>query len=195
MNGNVKGWIGFLVLVIIVIGGAFGTSHILPSKISALTVTSMSSNVKGDFIASNATYYVNLSSPAVTSLSFNISVKAPVATGAVNATIIPPVLLNITQFNSTYNSTYAALIKQSESPSNATANATTVAYQDSTYVLFNNTYVNTSLKGGTATVSFTATLNSTALSLMKTGEPVIASFTAASGQYGVVGSIVVTKDY
>ena len=194
MNGNVKGWIGFLVLVIIVIGGAFGTSHILPSKISALSVTSVSSNVKGDFIASNATYYVNLSGP-VTSLSFNITVKAPVATGAVNATIIPPVLLNITQFNSTYNSTYAALIKQGESPSNATANATTVAYQDSTYVLFNNTYVNTSLKGGTATVSFTATLNSTALSLMKTGEPVIASFTAASGQYGVVGSIVVTKDY
>ena len=194
MNGNAKGWIGFLVLVIIVIGGAFGTSHILPSKISALSVTSVSSNVKGDFIASNATYYVNLSGP-VTSLSFNITVKAPVATGAVNATIIPPVLLNITQFNSTYNSTYAALIKQGESPSNATANATTVAYQDSTYVLFNNTYVNTSLKGGTATVSFTATLNSTALSLMKTGEPVIASFTAASGQYGVVGSIVVTKDY
>ncbi|MFG1545257.1 MAG: hypothetical protein AAE976_02005 [Thermoplasmataceae archaeon] len=194
MNGNVKGWIGFLVLVIIVIGGAFGTSHILPSKISALSVTSVSSNVKGDFIASNATYYVNLSSP-VTSLSFNITVKAPVATGAVNATIIPPVLLNITQFNSTYNSTYAALIKQGESPSNATANATTVAYQDSTYVLFNNTYVNTSLKGGTATVSFTATLNSTALSLLKSDEPVIASFTAASGQYGVVGSIVVTKDY
>ncbi|MCL4444073.1 MAG: hypothetical protein M1464_00270 [Candidatus Thermoplasmatota archaeon] len=194
MNGNVKGWIGFLVLVIIVIGGAFGTSHILPSKASALSVTSISSNVKGDFIASNSTYYVNLSNP-VSSLSFNISVKAPVATGVVNATIIPPVLLNITQFNSTYNSTYAALIKQGESPSNATANATTFAYQDSTYVLFNNTYVNTSLKAGTATVSFTATLNSTALSLMKKGEPVIVSFTAASGQYGVVGSIVVTKDY
>ncbi|MEM0157869.1 MAG: hypothetical protein QXN26_07430 [Thermoplasmataceae archaeon] len=194
MNGNIKGWIGFLVLVIIVIGGAFGTSHILPSKISALTVTSMSSNVKGDFIASNSTYYVNLSSP-VSALSFNISIKAPVATGVVNATIIPPVLLNMTQFNTTYNSTYAALIKQGETPSNATANATTVAYMNSTYALFNNTYVNTSLKGGIATISFTAALNQTALTLMKTGEPVIASFTAASGQYGVVGSIIVTKDY
>ncbi len=194
MNGNIKGWIGFLVLVIIVIGGAFGTSHVLPSKISALTVTSMSSDVKGDFIQSNSTYYVNLSSP-VSSISFNISVKAPVATGAVNATIIPPVLINMTEFNSTYNSTYAALIKQGENPSNATANATTAAYLNSTYVLFNNTYVNTSLKGGIATISFTAELNSTALALMKTGEPVIASFTAASGQYGVVGSIIVTKDY
>ena len=72
MNGNVKGWIGFLVLVIIVIGGAFGTSHILPSKISALSVTSVSSNVKGDFIASNATYYVNLSGPVQMSIPCKI---------------------------------------------------------------------------------------------------------------------------
>lgn len=196
MASNVKGWIGFLILVIIVIGGAFGTSHILPSKASALTIKDMTSSVSGNFVASNSTYYVNLSSPA-TSITFNVTVSAPVVSGNVSAVVIPPALFNQTLFNITENATYSKLIAPpyNMSSSNATINASTVAYEASTYNLFNETTVNTTLSKGSAVITFTVSLNKTALSLMTRGQSVLASFTASALQYGVVGSIIITKDY
>lgn len=196
MASNVKGWIGFLILVIIVIGGAFGTSHILPTKASALTVKDMTSSLSGTFDSANSTYYLNLTSP-VSSITFNVTVTAPVVSGNISAVVIPPALLNLTQFNVTENKTYQMLIASpyNMSSANATLEASTIAYQNSTYQLFNETEVNTTLSKGQAVITFSVTLNNTALNLMSKGETVLASFTASSLQYGVVSSIFITKDF
>ncbi len=196
MASNVKGWIGFLVLVIIVIGGAFGTSHILPSKASALTIKDMTSSVSGQYVATNSTYYINLTSPA-SSITFNVTVSAPIASGNLTAVVIPPAILNQTLYNLTENATYSKLIAPpyNMTAANATLNASTVAYEASTFNLFNETTVNTTLSKGAAVVTFTVSLNKTALSLMARGQTVLVSFTASALQYGVVGSILITKDY
>ncbi len=196
MASNVKGWIGFLVLVIIVIGGAFGTSHILPSKVSALTIKDMNSSIPGHYASSNSTYYLNLTS-VPGSITFNVTVSAPVTSGNVTAVVIPPAILNQTLYNITENATYSKLIAApyNMTPANATLNASTVAYEASTFNLFNETTVNTTLSKGIAVITFTVSLNKTALSLMSRGQTVLASFTASALQYGVVGSILITKDY
>ncbi len=156
----------------------------------------MTSSLSGTFDSANSTYYLNLTSP-VNSITFNVTVVAPVVSGNVSAVVIPPALLNLTQFNTTENKTYQMLIAApyNMSSANATLEASTIAYQNSTYQLFNETQVNTTLSKGQAVITFSVTLNKTALNIMSKGETVLASFTASSLQYGVVGSILITKDF
>ena len=194
--GNAKGWVAFLVLMILIIGGAMGTSHVLHTTTPAMTISSIYSGNGGSFDGNGATYYLNLTSPAAT-LNFTITLSTPTSSGNVSAILIPPSLVNMTHFNTTFNATY---LKYTSSPynmsaANATAEATTVALENSTYTLFKETFVNTTVSGSTASITFSVTLNNTAMSLLRTGQSVSISFSASSAQYGVVGAIILTKDY
>ncbi len=209
MNSNIKGWIGFAIVAFLIIGGAFGTSHILPTTASGISVSNITSSNGGNYVANNQTYVVNVSDTS-TSENFTVSMTSTVASGSLNVSIIPPTLLNSTLFNLTYNTMYNKLYNQSVNKTekagitlnnsvnqsikqNASANATVYAYQNASINLFLPIYLNTTFAGGTHSFNISISLNSSALKLLNRNEVLFATINLASGPDVANGNIMFVK--
>ncbi len=210
MASNMKGWIGFLVIAVIIIGGAFGTNHLLPSKSSGTTITGITSNaVSGFYNASNQTFTVNVSD-STSNVNFTVSVVATTSSGAINITVEAPALQNLSAYNSTFNRIYnltynetknatlqsGATLNSSVNQSiveNATRLAETYTNQNITYPLFQSFTKDTHYTGGKYTFNFTAQLNATALSLMSKGQNLFVTINAATGATSANGNILIVK--
>lgn len=210
MASNLKGWVGFAVISIIIIGGAFGTSHILKTTTSGTSISGISATgVNGYYISSNQTYVANVSQ-STTTASFTIGISMSIASGALNISVIPPSLENFTAYNSTFTAIYNKVYNESVNQTlksggslnatvnaslaaNATRLATTYANQNLTYSLFQSITKNVTFTGGVYSYNFTVTLNSTALSLMKKGESISAVVNAANGAKSAIAEILFTK--
>ncbi|MCL5782967.1 MAG: hypothetical protein M1476_03545 [Candidatus Thermoplasmatota archaeon] len=209
MNSNTKGWIGFAIVAVLIIGGAFGTSHILPTSTTGISISNIASSNGGNYVANNQTYVVNVSDSS-SGDNFTVSMTSTVASGSLNVSIISQALLNSTLFNLTYNTMYNKLYNQSVNSTekagitlnnsvnqsikqNASANATVYAYQNATINLFSPIYMNTTFTGGTHTFNISISLNSSALKLLNRNEVLFATINLASGPYVANGNIMFVK--
>lgn len=210
MASNLKGWIGFLIVTVIIIGGAFGTSHIIKTSSQGTSIGGITATgVSGYYDSSNQTYVANVTQSS-TSASFSISVKLTSASGALNLTVVAPSIANLTAYNATFTSIYNKIYNESVNNTlssggslnasvnaslaeNATRLATTYANQNLTYSLFPSVVKNVSFTGGAYTFNLTVTLNSTALSLMTKGNSLYAVVNAAVGSDSAIAVIQFTK--
>ena len=210
MASNIKGWIGFLVIAVVIIGGALGTSQLIPSQASGTSIKGItSSGGSGFYNASNQTYTANVSD-TTTNLSFNMTIASTTASGAMNLTVIAPAVVNLSAYNSTYNAIYSKLYNQtlnqtekSGTTLNSSVNSSIAAnvsslsqsytYQNITYPLFHSFTKNVTYSGGVYKFSFTLQLNATALKLMATGQTLFVVINAAAGPYSSNGFILLSQ--
>lgn len=210
MASNLKGWIGFLVITIILIGGAFGASHVLPKQTAGASISGISAvGVNGYYDSPNATYVVNVTDSTVNA-NFSIGVTSTVASGALNVSVVPPSIENVSAYNATYSALYNKIYNESVNATvnsgiklnssinaslaaNASRLAATYANQNLTYNLFSPVFQGVTYSGGKYTFNLNITLNATALKLMKTGQVLYAMINMATGPYSANGFLLFTK--
>ena len=209
-SSNIKGWIGFLVITVVIIGGAFGTSHIISSKASGTAITGItSSGVSGYYNASNQTYTANVTD-TTTNVSFSMTITATTPSGGMNLTVIAPAVQNLSAYNSTYNATYTQVYSELQNQTvksgtalnssvnssiaqNASRLAATYTNQNITYQVFHSFTKNVTYTGGKYTFNFTVKLNATALKLMTKGQSLFMVINAAVGADSSNGFILLSK--
>ncbi len=210
MASNMKGWIGFLVITVIIIGGAFGTSQLIPTQASGTSIKGIaSSGGSGFYNASNQTYTANVSD-TTTNISFTMTITDTTASGAMNLTVIAPNVLNLSAYNSTYSAIYDKLYNQtlnqteksgitlnssvnSSIAQNVSRQAESYTYQNITYQMFQSFTKNVTYSGGQYEFNFTLQLNTTALKLMVTGQSLFVVINAAAGSDSSNGFILLSK--
>lgn len=210
MASNLKGWIGFAVIAVIIIGGAFGTSHILKTSTQGTSISGISaSGVNGYYNSGNSTYIANVTQSSSTA-NFSVSIKLTTSSGDLNLSVVSPSIENMSAFNATFTSIYNKVYNQSVNQTlkaggtlnstvnatlaeNATKTATTYANQNVTYSLFPSVAKNVTFSGGVYTFDFSVSLNSTALNLMTKGQSLFAVINAAVGSDTANADIQFTK--
>lgn len=210
MASNLKGWIGFLVITVIIIGGAFGTSHIIKTSTAGTSISGISATgFNGYYDSGNQTFVTNVSQSSV-SANFSVSIKLAASTGGLNISIIAPSIENLSAYNATfatlYNQIYNESVNQTISSGitlnatinaslaeNATRLASTYTNQNLTYSLFQSIYKDVTYTGGAYTLNFTVQFNATALSIMTKGQSLYAVINAAAGSDSANGIIMFTK--
>ncbi len=210
MASNLKGWIGFLIITIIIIGGAFGTSHVLKTSTSGTSIAGVTATgVNGYYDSSNQTFFANVTQ-STTNVTFSINVKLVSSSGALNISTVAPNIENVSAYNATYTLLFNKIYNESVNQTlksggtlNATVNASltenasrlaaTYATQNLTYSLFPSFSKDVSYTGGAYTFNLTVQLNSTALSLMSSGQQIYAVVNAAAGSSSANAVIVFTK--
>ena len=210
MASNLKGWIGFAIIAVIIIGGAFGTSHILKTSSAATTVQGITATgVNGYYQSGNQTFIANVSQ-STTNVSFSISFSLVAATGPLNLTVVSPSIENFTAYNATFNAFYNKIYNESVNNTissggtlNATVNASLAenatrlagiyTNQNLTYSLFPSISEDVTYTGGAYTYNLTVSLNSTAIGLMKSGETLTAVINAATGPDSAIATIQFVK--
>lgn len=210
MASNLKGWIGFLVVTIIIIGGAFGTSHILKTQTSGSSISSISAqNFNGYYDAANQTFVSNVTATSV-SANFTITIASTSASGGMNISVIAPSIENLSAYNATYAVLYNKIYNDSVNrtinsgvtlnasinaslAANASKLAATYANQNLTYSLFPSFFKDVTFTAGKYVLNLTVQFNSTALGLMTTGQSLYAVINAAVGSDSTNGFILFTK--
>lgn len=211
-SSNLKGWIGFLVITILIIGGVMTAHQILPSKAGGATISGISSSdTSGYYISANQTFVANISDSS-TSATFVISISSPVASAGMNISVVAPAIENMSAYNATYttlynqiyNSTVNATIASGTTlnssinasiAQNASRLAATYTNQNLTYNLFPSVFENiTSYSGGVYKYNLTVNFNATAVGLMSKGQSLHAIFNAATGPISVNGFITFRKN-
>ena len=210
MPSNLKGWIGFLVITIIIIGGAFGTSHILKTSTSGTAISGITaSGVNGYYDSANQTYVANVTQ-STSNVTFSISMTLTSASGALNISVVSPAIENLSAFNSTFTTLYNKIYNDSVNQTlknggtlnatvnaslaeNATILATTYAHQNLTYSMFPSFSKDVSFTGGVYTFNLTVELNATAFSLITSGQQLSAVVNAAVGSSSANAIIVFSK--
>lgn len=210
MASNLKGWIGFVVVAIIITGGAFGTSHILKTSTTGTEISGMSAHgIAGYYNSTNQTYVANVSQNAI-SANFTVSIKLTQASGGLNISVIAPSILNQSAYNATFSSFYNKIYNESVNQTvssgvklnasinaslaeNATRLASIYANQNLTYELFPSEFTNVQYSGGLYTLNLTVNFNETALSLMKPGQSLFAVINAAAGSSSANAFVMFTK--
>ncbi len=210
MASNLKGWIGFLVITVIIIGGAFGTSHILKTSTAGTSISGITaSGVNGYYDSANQTFLANVTQ-STSNVTFSISMKLTSATGALNISVVSPAIENLSAFNTTFTALYNKIYNDSVNETlknggtlnatvnaslaeNATRLATTYANQNLTYSLFPSFSKDVSFTGGAYVFNLTVQLNATALSLMASGQQLSAVVNAAAGSSSANAVIVFSK--
>lgn len=210
MASNLKGWIGFAIITVIIIGGAFGTSHILKTSNATTAIQGISaSGVNGYYKSGNQTYVANITQ-STTTVSFSVSISLVAATGPLNISVVSPSIENFTAYNNTFSALYNKIYNESVNNTlssggslNATVNATLAANatrlasiytnQNLTYSLFPSVSDDVTYTGGAYTYNLTVTLNSTAVGLMKSGESLPAVINAAAGAHSAIATIQFVK--
>lgn len=210
MASNIKGWIGFLVITVIIIGGVMTAHQVLPSKVTGTAITGISaSGVNGFYNSSNQTFTANVSD-STSNVTFTMTISSSAASGSMNLTVVAPAVQNISAYNSTYHEIYSKLYNQTVNSTvssgtvlNASVNksiaenvsrlASTYTYQNITYQVFKSFTENVTYSGGSYTFNFTRTLNATAIKLMAKGEGLFVVMNAAAGPNSSNGFILLTK--
>lgn len=210
MASNLKGWIGFAIIAVIIIGGAFGTSHILKTSSANTTVQGITATgVNGYYQSGNQTFIANVSQ-STTNVSFSISFSLVAATGPMNLTVVSPSIENFSAYNATFNTFYNTIYNESVNNTissggtlNATVNASLAenatrlagiyTNQNLTYSLFPSVSEDVTYTGGAYTYNLTVSLNSTAIGLMKSGETLTAIINAATGPDSAIATIQFVK--
>lgn len=210
MASNLKGWIGFVVVAIIIIGGAFGTSHIIKTTTNGTQISGMTAEgVAGYYNSTNQTYVANVSQ-STTGANFTVSVKLALPAGPLNISVIAPTIQNLSAYNSTFSAIYNKIYNESVNQTissgvklnasinaslaeNATRLASIYTNQNLTYSLFPSVFTNVQYTGGTYTLNLTIEFNATALSLMKPGQSLFAVINAAAGSSSANAFVMFTK--
>lgn len=210
MASNLKGWIGFAIVAILIIGGAFGTSHIIKTSTAGTEITNMTAQgVNGYYLAANQTYVANITQSTST-VNFTVSIKLAAASGPLNISVIAPAIENLSAYNTTFNAIYNKIYNESLNATvnsgvtlnasinaslaaNATRLASTYANQNLTYNLFPSQSLNVNYSGGVYTLNLTLTLNATAISIMAPGQSLNAVINAAAGPDSANAFITFTK--
>ena len=210
MASNIKGWIGFLVITVIIIGGAFGTSHLISTKASGTSITGITSTgASGFYNGANQTYTANVTD-STTNISFSMTIAATTASGGMNLTVVAPAIQNISAYNSTYTALYNKIYNESVNQTvksgvtlndsinaslaeNASRLASYYTDQNITFPLFHSFTKNVAYTGGRYVFNFTLELNATAIKLMTKGQSMFVVINAAVGPDSANGFILITK--
>ncbi|MFG1449337.1 MAG: hypothetical protein AAE983_01690 [Thermoplasmataceae archaeon] len=124
-DNNLKGWIGFLIVVIIVIGGAFGTSHLIKSPTSAVSITSIGTNITSASDYNTTSSILNVSiSPSTTSINVSVNFTTTTPGAVVNYSVVSPSIFNQSSYDSFYNTSYAQLFHNYSQNFNSSYNKT-----------------------------------------------------------------------
>lgn len=210
MASNLKGWIGFAIITVIIIGGAFGTSHILPASKAGTSIQGITATgVNGYYQSSNQTFIANVTQ-STSNVSFSISFALVPATGALNISVVSPSIENFSAYNATFSAFYNKIYNESVNSTvssggtlNATVNASLAenatrlasiyTNQNLTYSIFPSISKDVTYTGGAYTYNLTLSLNSTAIGLMKSGDALTAIVNAATGPTSAIANIQFVK--
>ena len=198
MPSNLKGWVAFIIVTLILLGGVFSWNHILPAKASGITINGISvssnSTFSGTFDAANATFVTTIDNSSSTAY-FTVTLVSSVSSGPLNISIRPGYVINISKFNSTFANIFSKVNRTVKNETLATTLATTYTYQNITYALYKPINVTgISLSGGKATFHFSLSLNKTALENFAAGDISVGAININYSSYGGVGAIVFTME-
>ena len=196
MPSNLKGWVAFIIVTIILLGGVFSWNHVFPAKASGITINGISvssnSTFSGTFDAANATFVTTIDNSSSTAY-FTVTLVSSVSSGPLNISIRPGYVINMSKFNSTFANIFSKVNATVKNETLATTLATTYTYQNITYALYKPINVTgISLSGGKATFHFSLLLNKTALDNFAAGDISVGAININYSSYGGVGAIVFT---
>ncbi|MCL4420879.1 MAG: hypothetical protein M1477_04235 [Candidatus Thermoplasmatota archaeon] len=198
MPSNLKGWVAFIIVTIILLGGVFSWNHVFPAKASGITINGISvssnSTFSGTFDAANATFVATIHNSSSTAY-FTVTLVSSVSSGPLNISIRPGYVINMSKFNSTFANIFSKVNRTVKNETLATTLATTYTYQNITYALYKPINVTgISLSGGKATFHFSLSLNKTALENFAAGDISVGAININYSSYGGVGAIVFTME-
>ncbi|MCW6168931.1 MAG: hypothetical protein LVQ96_04640 [Thermoplasmatales archaeon] len=196
MPSSLKGWVAFIIVTLILLGGVFSWNHVFPAKASGITITGISassnSSFSGTFDAANATFMTTVDNSSSTAY-FTVTLVSSVSSGPLNISIRPGYVINMSKFNSTFANIFSKVNATVKNTTLATTLATTYTYQNITYALYQPINVTgISLSGGSATFHFSLSLNKTALENFAAGDISVGAININYSSYGDVGAIVFT---
>ena len=196
MPSNLKGWVAFIIVTIILLGGVFSWNHVFPAKASGITINGISvssnSTFSGTFDAANATFVTTIDNSS-SNAYFTVTLVSSVSSGPLNISIRPGYVINMSKFNSTFANIFSKVNATVKNETLATTLATTYTYQNITYALYKPINVTgISLSGGKATFHFSLLLNKTALDNFAAGDISVGAININYSSYGGVGAIVFT---
>ena len=196
MPSNLKGWVAFIIVTLILLGGVFSWNHVFPAKASGITINGISvssnSTFSGTFDAANATFVTTIDNSSSTAY-FTVTLVSSVSSGPLNISIRPGYVINMSKFNSTFANIFSKVNATVKNETLATTLATTYTYQNITYALYKPINVTgISLSGGKATFHFSLSLNKTALENFAVGDISVGAININYSSYGGVGAIVFT---
>jgi hypothetical protein len=221
-ENNIKGWIAFLVIFIIIVGGSFSLNHIIKSPPSAVVIDSIGSNLtsSSDYNSTSSILNLSLSSPSTVNITVGFSTVT--AGSTVNYTIVSPSIGNTTAYDAFYNSTYPGLFslysnnfntsynKSGAPPSglaaayksnvsniqaNASANASAEAYSNTTFNFVSYFTGSVTMKSSAKSgkLSFNLVINKTAFQLLSAGQSVYVKVALYFGAQGYNGYVELFK--
>jgi len=88
MESNVKGWIGFAVIFIIIVGGTASLPHVIKSSSDPIAITEITGPSHSYFNVSDQTLVVNISS-STTSVHANVSFTSTVTPLTLTLLVVP----------------------------------------------------------------------------------------------------------
>ena len=196
MPSNLKGWVAFIIVTIILLGGVFSWNHVFPAKASGITINGISvssnSTFSGTFDAANATFVTTIDNSS-SNAYFTVTLVSSVSSGPLNISIRPGYVINMSKFNNTFANIFSKVNATVKNKTLATTLATTYTYQNITYALYKPINVTgISLSGGKATFQFSLSLNKTALENFGAGDISVGAININYSSYGGVGAIVFT---
>lgn len=196
MPSSLKGWVAFIIVTIILLGGVFSWNHVFPAKASGITINGISvssnSTFSGTFDAANATFVTTIDNSS-SNAYFTVTLVSSVSSGPLNISIRPGYVINMSKFNNTFANIFSKVNATVKNKTLATTLATTYTYQNITYALYKPINVTgISLSGGKATFHFSLSLNKTALENFGAGDISVGAININYSSYGGVGAIVFT---
>ena len=196
MPSSLKGWVAFIIVTIILLGGVFSWNHVFPAKASGITINGISvssnSTFSGTFDAANATFVTTIDNSS-SNAYFTVTLVSSVSSGPLNISIRPGYVINMSKFNNTFANIFSKVNATVKNKTLATTLATTYTYQNITYALYKPINVTgISLSGGKATFQFSLSLNKTALENFGAGDISVGAININYSSYGGVGAIVFT---
>ena len=198
MPSSLKGWVAFIIVTIILLGGVFSWNHVFPAKASGITINGISvssnSTFSGTFDAANATFVTTIDNSS-SNAYFTVTLVSSVSSGPLNISIRPGYVINMSKFNNTFANIFSKVNATVKNKTLATTLATTYTYQNITYALYKPINVTgISLSGGKATFQFSLSLNKTALENFGAGDISVGAININYSSYGGVGAIVFTME-
>lgn len=135
MESNVKGWIGFAIIFIIIIGGTASLPHVIKSSSDPIAITGITGPSNSYFNVSDQTLVVNITG-STTSVDANVSFSS---------TVTPLTLLVVPGSFTFANSTTVSIAKNYSANINYAAKAIPIDLVLNQAVISNSTFTNTTV--------------------------------------------------
>lgn len=136
MESNVKGWIGYAVILIIIIGGTASLPHVIKSSSDPIAITGMTGPSNSYFNASSQTLIVNITS-STTTVDANVTFTSSLS--SLQMSVVPGTFV----FS---NSTVVSVAKEYNASINFAAKSIPIHLVLNSAVISNSTFKNTTVE-------------------------------------------------